>query len=144
VCGVELDEPAGRHDGSVQGIRYFKSRPQHGIFAPVGSVRLLPGNTRQQQRPDVCINRKSTTPVLNESGPYSLLDSSTVAQSEKDAETEDVGQMQVSIEVTLSAHRPIPVWRRVRTLPPQSLRVVRGDKKGTQSQMRRESMVIGL
>jgi hypothetical protein len=30
-----------------------------------------------------------------------------------------------------------PVWRRVRILPPQSLRVVRGDKKGTQSQMRR-------
>jgi hypothetical protein len=28
------------------------------------------------------------------------------------------------------------VWRRVRILPPQSLRVVRGDKKGTQSQMR--------
>jgi hypothetical protein len=30
-----------------------------------------------------------------------------------------------------------PVWRRVRILPPHSLRAVRGDKKGTQSQMRR-------
>jgi hypothetical protein len=29
------------------------------------------------------------------------------------------------------------VWRRVRILPPQSLRVVRGDKNGTQSQTRR-------
>jgi hypothetical protein len=30
-----------------------------------------------------------------------------------------------------------PVWRRVRIPPPQSLRVVRGDEGGTQSQMRR-------
>jgi hypothetical protein len=30
-----------------------------------------------------------------------------------------------------------PVWRRVRIPPPQSLRVVRGDEKGTQFQMRR-------
>jgi hypothetical protein len=30
-----------------------------------------------------------------------------------------------------------PVWRRVRLPPPQSLRVVRGDEEGTQSQMRR-------
>jgi hypothetical protein len=30
-----------------------------------------------------------------------------------------------------------PVWRRVRIPPPQSLRFVRGDRKGTQSQMRR-------
>jgi hypothetical protein len=30
-----------------------------------------------------------------------------------------------------------PAWRRVRIPPPQSLRVVRGDEEGTQSQMRR-------
>jgi hypothetical protein len=31
----------------------------------------------------------------------------------------------------------LELWRRVRIPPPQSLRDVRGDKKGTQSQMRR-------
>jgi hypothetical protein len=36
-----------------------------------------------------------------------------------------------------------PVWRRVKIPPPQSLRVVRGDEEGTQSQMRRLCMVIG-
>lgn len=88
-CGVELDEPVGRHDGSVQGIRYFTCRQQHGIFAPVGIVRLLPGHTWQQVA-DVCR-------ILNESGPYSLLDGSTVEQIEKDGEAEDDAQAQVSI-----------------------------------------------
>ncbi|XP_060078835.1 uncharacterized protein LOC132558306 [Ylistrum balloti] len=37
-CGVELDEPEGKHDGQVQGVRYFRCRPGHGIFAPVEKV----------------------------------------------------------------------------------------------------------
>jgi hypothetical protein len=94
-CGVELDEPVGRHDGSVQGIRYFTCRQQHGIFAPVGIVRLLPGHTWQQPS-DVCARRKSATFILNESGPYSLLDDSTVEHIGKDGEAEDDAQTQVS------------------------------------------------
>jgi hypothetical protein len=83
-CGVELDEPVGRHDGSVQGIRYFTCRQQHGIFAPVGIVRLLPGHTWQQPSD------------LNESGPYSLLDGSTVEHIERDGDAEADAQTQVS------------------------------------------------
>jgi hypothetical protein len=90
-CGVELDEPVGRHDGSVQSIRYFTCRPQHGIFAPVGIVRLLPGHSWQQP-PD----RKSAALILNESGPYSLLDGSTVEQVEQDGEVDEFAQTQVS------------------------------------------------
>ena len=29
-AGVELDEPVGRHSGSVSGVQYFKCRPKHG------------------------------------------------------------------------------------------------------------------
>jgi dynactin complex subunit len=84
-CGVELDEPAGLNDGSVQGVRYFTCRPQHGIVAPVGIVRLLP-----QQPPDIGL--KTTANVsLDESGPFSLLDDITMEQ------VEDHFQTQVSV-----------------------------------------------
>jgi tubulin-folding cofactor B len=30
--GVEYDEPVGKHDGEVEGERYFQCRPKHGAF----------------------------------------------------------------------------------------------------------------
>jgi hypothetical protein len=93
-CGVELDEPAGLNDGSVQGVRYFTCRPQHGIIAPAAIVRPLLGGSWQQP-PDICSRRNSSTIILDESGPYSLLeglslpDEGSVEQMERDANVED-------------------------------------------------------
>ncbi|KAK0421199.1 hypothetical protein QR680_015106 [Steinernema hermaphroditum] len=39
-CGVELDYPEGKHNGSFQGVAYFHCPPQHGIFAPLYKVEL--------------------------------------------------------------------------------------------------------
>ncbi|KAI1729332.1 CAP-Gly domain-containing protein [Ditylenchus destructor] len=39
-CGVELDQPIGKHDGSHHGVVYFESKPKHGIFAPTYKVQL--------------------------------------------------------------------------------------------------------
>ncbi len=30
--GVALDEPSGKNDGSVQGVRYFDAAKGHGLF----------------------------------------------------------------------------------------------------------------
>ena len=37
--GIELDEPLGRHDGTVEEIRYFASADDHGVF--VTDARLI-------------------------------------------------------------------------------------------------------
>ena len=39
--GVELDGPDGRNSGAVQGVQYFRCRPDHGLFAPPGKLELL-------------------------------------------------------------------------------------------------------
>ncbi|XP_021962672.1 serine-rich adhesin for platelets isoform X3 [Folsomia candida] len=39
-CGIELPQPQGNHDGMVDGVRYFQTRKNCGIFAPVGKVSL--------------------------------------------------------------------------------------------------------
>ncbi|VDL75588.1 unnamed protein product [Nippostrongylus brasiliensis] len=39
-CGIELETPTGKHDGTYQGIVYFVCPPRHGIFAPLYRVEL--------------------------------------------------------------------------------------------------------
>ncbi|CAG9538948.1 unnamed protein product [Cercopithifilaria johnstoni] len=57
--GVNLDEPNGKHDGTVKGMRYFECEPNHGIFLKANQVRLesrgksgmrLPSNIRKDVR----------------------------------------------------------------------------------------------
>lgn len=36
--GVEMDEPVGRNDGSVGGVKYFEAKPGYGLFV---SLQML-------------------------------------------------------------------------------------------------------
>ncbi|CAF4599901.1 unnamed protein product, partial [Rotaria magnacalcarata] len=50
-CGIELDEPDGKHDGLVNNIRYFQCETNHGIFVPQDKVILAPqGRTTATSR----------------------------------------------------------------------------------------------
>ncbi|XP_035681615.1 mucin-19-like [Branchiostoma floridae] len=50
-CGIELDEPIGNHDGTVQGVRYFECGDKYGIFAAASKVELdgACGTTTEQE-----------------------------------------------------------------------------------------------
>ncbi|KFQ28143.1 CAP-Gly domain-containing linker protein 4 [Merops nubicus] len=43
-CGVELDKPHGKNDGSVGGVQYFSCLPRYGVFAPPSRVQRLTGS----------------------------------------------------------------------------------------------------
>ncbi|XP_039604276.1 CAP-Gly domain-containing linker protein 4-like isoform X6 [Polypterus senegalus] len=59
-AGVELDEPEGKNNGAVGGIRYFRCPPNHGIFAPLSKI------TRVSDRKETlmkCSTPKGSMPV---------------------------------------------------------------------------------
>lgn len=47
--GIALDESAGKHDGVVQGKRYFTAHPGHGIFVRSSQVHVLPDMEEEEQ-----------------------------------------------------------------------------------------------
>ena len=44
-CGIKLDGPLGKHDGKIDGKRYFHCPDRYGIFAPVRQVEKMQGNS---------------------------------------------------------------------------------------------------
>ncbi|KAJ2660414.1 hypothetical protein IWW48_002999 [Coemansia sp. RSA 1200] len=39
--GIELEQPSGKNDGSVQGVRYFECQPNHGVFVRSSQAKIL-------------------------------------------------------------------------------------------------------
>ena len=39
--GVELDRPRGRHEGTVQGVRYFAAAPNSGVFVTEAKIAKI-------------------------------------------------------------------------------------------------------
>lgn len=39
--GIELFESNGKNDGSINGIKYFNCKPQHGVFVRPSQVKVI-------------------------------------------------------------------------------------------------------
>ena len=48
-CGIKLDEPVGKNNGKVGGVRYFHCQHRFGLFAPVHRVEKVPLDAKQLQ-----------------------------------------------------------------------------------------------
>ena len=84
--GVELDSPLGRHDGTVQGVRYFAAAKDRGVFVTGDTVTKLRPDQEEQgdsqvigDTGSVCESRASTvtSPVTRDTGVMSRSFSAT-------------------------------------------------------------------
>ncbi|EJW84581.1 CAP-Gly domain-containing protein [Wuchereria bancrofti] len=63
--GINLDEPNGKHNGTVKGIQYFACKPSHGIFLRANQIRLESRGKYGSRLPTSV--RKNISPALTPS-----------------------------------------------------------------------------
>ncbi|CAF1050769.1 unnamed protein product [Adineta steineri] len=51
-CGIKLNGPLGKHDGKIEGVRYFRCSHRHGIFAPLRHVEKVVVDSKEPRRPN--------------------------------------------------------------------------------------------
>lgn len=68
--GIELSEPKGKNDGSIQGVMYFSCKPLYGVFIRPSQVKVV---AAEPEQPPVNVSpHRSTAAVIGRSHAYLL------------------------------------------------------------------------
>ena len=62
-AGVVLDEPIGKNDGTVGGVRYFQCQPNYGVFVKVDKLVKITDSTDKNYKPHGTPQSISATPA---------------------------------------------------------------------------------
>ena len=60
--GIELFEPKGKNDGSIQGVAYFSCKPLYGVFIRPSQVKILAAESEQ---PPTNVRLRRSMPVVD-------------------------------------------------------------------------------
>ncbi|CAF3213529.1 unnamed protein product [Rotaria socialis] len=99
--GVELDEPTGKHDGCIGGIRYFTCPPNRGIFIQPSSLQRLtpvPYSPERERR-----FRPINFPILDTASVTSRVDTGLKRENSADGRTSE--HFRIDDRVFLSKNR---------------------------------------
>ncbi|RXK41589.1 dynactin 1 [Tremella mesenterica] len=114
--GVELSEPTGKNDGTVQGMKYFDCKPQHGVFVRPSQVKVLetpksrPSSTRPPVTPS--ISRVSSAGPPRAGSPLKKSGPTTPPRSGTSAATQVTSPSTTARKPNVTTRPPSSVFKR--------------------------------